>query len=91
MYFFAFTEIVWNCDEVVCVNILFCIFLYFSSTWNFFYFQKNIVVVKNSIENQISSRKIRQAVARRRSIKYLVNDAVERYICLHNLYTIPNA
>lgn len=50
-------------------------------------FQKDIVVVKDKVENQITSCKIRKTIARGRSIKYLVNDAVERYIRLHNLYT----
>lgn len=48
------------------------------------------MVIKDQVENQISCSKIRKAISRGRSIKYLVNDAVERYICLHNLYIIPD-
>ncbi|XP_065221048.1 nicotinamide/nicotinic acid mononucleotide adenylyltransferase 1-like [Planococcus citri] len=52
--------------------------------------RKNIMIIKDQIENQITCSKIRKAISRGRSIKYLVNDAVERYICLHNLYIIPD-
>lgn len=52
--------------------------------WNH---RKNIFVIKDQFENQISSRKIRKAVARGQSVKYLVNDTVERYIHTHGLYT----
>lgn len=48
------------------------------------------MIIKDQVENQTSCSKIRKAISRGRSIKYLVNDAVERYICLHNLYIIPD-
>lgn len=41
------------------------------------------------MENRISSTKIRRAISRGQSVKYLISDAVERYIFENSLYSVP--
>ena len=48
--------------------------------------EENIVVVKELIRNDVSSTKVRDAVNRGHSIKYLVPDEVVDYIERNSLY-----
>lgn len=49
--------------------------------------KNNIHLVEEWITNDISSTKIRRALRRGQSIRYLVPDVVETYIEKHNLYS----
>lgn len=48
--------------------------------------QRNIHIVPEWITNEISSTKIRRALGRGESVRYLVQDAVLDYIEAHRLY-----
>ncbi|XP_042734225.1 nicotinamide/nicotinic acid mononucleotide adenylyltransferase 3 isoform X2 [Lagopus muta] len=50
-------------------------------------FQHNIFLVKEWIQNEISSTQIRHALCRGLSVKYLIPDSVIAYIAYHNIYT----
>ncbi|XP_015726786.1 nicotinamide/nicotinic acid mononucleotide adenylyltransferase 3 isoform X2 [Coturnix japonica] len=50
-------------------------------------FQHNIFLVKEWIQNEISSTQIRYALCRGLSVKYLIPDSVIDYIAYHNIYT----
>ncbi|XP_031410976.1 nicotinamide/nicotinic acid mononucleotide adenylyltransferase 3 isoform X2 [Meleagris gallopavo] len=50
-------------------------------------FQHNIFLVKEWIQNEISSTQIRYALSRGLSVKYLIPDSVIAYIAYHNIYT----
>lgn len=49
--------------------------------------QNNIRLVKEWITNDISSTKIRWALSKDQSIRYLVPDLVQEYIEKHTLYS----
>ena len=49
-------------------------------------YQNNIHIVTEWIANEVSSTKIRTAVRRGNSVKYLVPDSVIEYIEKNNLY-----
>jgi nicotinamide mononucleotide adenylyltransferase len=51
-------------------------------------YKERIHVVKQWINNDISSTKIRQALRRNLSIRYLTPDSVVRYIEEHALYKV---
>ncbi|KAK7008897.1 nicotinamide/nicotinic acid mononucleotide adenylyltransferase 1 [Biomphalaria glabrata] len=53
-------------------------------------YKENIVVVTEWISNEISSTKIRTALRRGESVKYLLQDGVIDYIKQHQLYKIPD-
>lgn len=53
--------------------------------------KKHIFIAKDFIKNDISSTGVRKACARGLSIRYIVPDAVERYIKTNNLYTQRSA
>ncbi|GIY33023.1 hypothetical protein CDAR_514841 [Caerostris darwini] len=53
-------------------------------------FQNNIHIVTEWIPNEISSTNIRRALRRGNSVKYLIPDAVLRYIKEHDLYSSNN-
>lgn len=60
-------------------------FIYESDTlWKH---KENIDLVEEWITNDISATKIRRALRRGQSIRYLVPDLVQSYIKQHNLYT----
>lgn len=60
-------------------------FIYESDTlWKH---KENIDLVEEWITNDISATKIRRALRRGQSIRYLVPDVVQSYIQQHNLYT----
>ncbi|POI30014.1 hypothetical protein CIB84_006236, partial [Bambusicola thoracicus] len=50
-------------------------------------FQHNIFLVKEWVQNEISSTQIRYALRRGLSVKYLIPDSVIAYIAYHNIYT----
>ncbi|XP_039234706.1 nicotinamide/nicotinic acid mononucleotide adenylyltransferase 3 isoform X3 [Pipra filicauda] len=50
-------------------------------------FQHNIFLVKEWIQNEISATRIRSALRRGLSVKYLLPDSVIAYIAQHNIYT----
>lgn len=56
----------------------------------FLTFQANITVVTEWIPNEISSTKVRRALYRNESVKFLINDSVESYIKEHGLYGTIN-
>ncbi|KAG8142367.1 putative Nicotinamide-nucleotide adenylyltransferase protein, partial [Naja naja] len=61
-------------------------FIYESDTlWKH---KENIELVEEWITNDISATKIRRALRRGQSIRYLVPDLVQSYIQQHNLYTV---
>lgn len=51
-------------------------------------YQENIMIVTEWIRNDISSTKIRRALQRGESVKYLLQDSVIDYIKKHQLYNI---
>ncbi|GFN75675.1 nicotinamide/nicotinic acid mononucleotide adenylyltransferase [Plakobranchus ocellatus] len=53
-------------------------------------YQENIVIVTEWIFNDISSTKVRRALRRGESVKYLVQDSVIDYIRKHQLYGVPD-
>ncbi|KAJ3128271.1 hypothetical protein HK098_004846 [Nowakowskiella sp. JEL0407] len=55
-----------------------------------FTYRKNVLVVKQFIYNDISSTKIRLFVKRNMSVKYLMPDAVIKYIIDNELYKSPS-
>ena len=52
----------------------------------YFIIKANIHLITDWITNEISSTKIRRAVQRNESIKYLINNDVIKYINVNNLY-----
>ncbi|NWU89856.1 NMNA3 adenylyltransferase, partial [Upupa epops] len=50
-------------------------------------FQHNIFLVEEWIQNEISATKIRHALCRGLSVKYLIPDSVISYIAQNNIYT----
>uniref|UniRef100_W5M9U7 Nicotinamide-nucleotide adenylyltransferase n=1 Tax=Lepisosteus oculatus TaxID=7918 RepID=W5M9U7_LEPOC len=53
-------------------------------------YKNNIFLVREWIQNEISSTEIRRAIQRGQSVKYLLPDSVIEYIKEHNLYTLEN-
>ncbi|KAH9524928.1 Nicotinamide/nicotinic acid mononucleotide adenylyltransferase 1 [Bulinus truncatus] len=53
-------------------------------------YKENIFIVTEWISNEISSTKIRTALRRGDSVKYLLQDSVIEYIRQHQLYNIPD-
>ncbi|MBN3319620.1 NMNA1 adenylyltransferase, partial [Atractosteus spatula] len=53
-------------------------------------YKNNIFLVREWIQNEISSTEIRRAIRRGQSVKYLLPDSVIEYIKEHNLYTLEN-
>ncbi|VVC31415.1 Rossmann-like alpha/beta/alpha sandwich fold,Nicotinate/nicotinamide nucleotide [Cinara cedri] len=53
-------------------------------------YMANIVVVTEWISNEISSTKVRRALCRNESVKFLISDSVESYIKEHGLYGTLN-
>uniref|UniRef100_T1IIP7 Nicotinamide-nucleotide adenylyltransferase n=1 Tax=Strigamia maritima TaxID=126957 RepID=T1IIP7_STRMM len=53
-------------------------------------YQNNIFIVTEWITNDISATKVRRALTRGDSVKYLIQDAVIDYINLHGLYGSTN-
>ncbi|XP_059169571.1 nicotinamide/nicotinic acid mononucleotide adenylyltransferase 1-like isoform X2 [Physella acuta] len=53
-------------------------------------FKENIFIVTEWITNDISSTKIRRALKRGESVKYLLQDSVIDYIREHQLYGVPD-
>ncbi|XP_041369366.1 nicotinamide/nicotinic acid mononucleotide adenylyltransferase 1-like [Gigantopelta aegis] len=53
-------------------------------------FQSNIFVITEWIYNDISSTKIRRALRRQESVKYLIQDSVIEYVRKHQLYGVPD-
>jgi nicotinamide mononucleotide adenylyltransferase len=49
-------------------------------------YKKNIHVIKQPIQNDISSSKIRLMIKREKSVKYLLPDSVNKYIRDNNLF-----
>ncbi|XP_067133625.1 nicotinamide/nicotinic acid mononucleotide adenylyltransferase 1-like isoform X1 [Centruroides vittatus] len=49
-------------------------------------YQRNIHIVTEWITNEISSTRIRRAIRRGESVKYLIQDDIIKYIHEHNLY-----
>eukprot|EP00287_Rhodomonas_sp_CCMP768_P002220 CAMPEP_0196738158 /NCGR_PEP_ID=MMETSP1091-20130531/15665_1 /TAXON_ID=302021 /ORGANISM="Rhodomonas sp., Strain CCMP768" /LENGTH=233 /DNA_ID=CAMNT_0042082113 /DNA_START=121 /DNA_END=822 /DNA_ORIENTATION=- len=49
-------------------------------------YQHSIFLIRDPIENQISSTAVRRAIKRNQSIKYLVTDSVEQYIKQRKLW-----
>uniref|UniRef100_A0A1B6CEI4 Nicotinamide-nucleotide adenylyltransferase n=2 Tax=Clastoptera arizonana TaxID=38151 RepID=A0A1B6CEI4_9HEMI len=49
-------------------------------------YQKNVIIVMEWITNEISSSKVRRAIQRYQSVKYLVADSVIDYIVKNHLY-----
>jgi nicotinamide mononucleotide adenylyltransferase len=54
-------------------------------------YQKNINIVVQDIQNDISSTKIRKNLSRGQSVKYLTPDPVIKYIEENNLYKAPSS
>lgn len=52
--------------------------------------QKNIHIVTEWITNEVSSTKVRRALRRGESVKYLVQDSVIDYIYKNALYNTHN-
>lgn len=55
-----------------------------------FFIQKNIHIVTEWITNEVSSTKVRRALRRGESVKYLVQDSVIDYIYKNALYNTHN-
>lgn len=53
----------------------------------YFPFQENIHFALSDMGSDISSTKVRLAIRRNRSVRYLVNDDVIKYILENNLYS----
>lgn len=53
-------------------------------------YQENILIVTEWVPQDISSTKVRRALRRGESVKYLVQDAVLEYIQEHRLYGMPD-
>ncbi|CAG5133961.1 unnamed protein product [Candidula unifasciata] len=53
-------------------------------------FQENIFIVTEWIYNDISSTKVRRALRRGESVKYVLQDSVIDYIREHHLYGVPD-
>ncbi|PVD30033.1 hypothetical protein C0Q70_09294 [Pomacea canaliculata] len=53
-------------------------------------YQENIHIVTEWIYNDISSTKIRRALRRGESVKYLLPDSVIEYVREHELYGVPD-
>lgn len=49
-------------------------------------YQHNIVIVTEWITNDVSSTKVRRALRRQESVKYLLEDSVIDFIKKHELY-----
>ena len=49
-------------------------------------FRDKIFIVKEWIQSEISSTKIRRAIRRKESVRYLLQDSVIEYIKTHRLY-----
>lgn len=80
-------------EEIVSKYGLVCISRSGSTPEKFIYehdilakYQNNIVLITEWINNDISSTKIRRALRRGESVKYLVQDSVIDYVKTHNLY-----
>ena len=50
------------------------------------FFRDKIFIVKEWIQSEISSTKIRRAIRRKESVRYLLQDSVIEYIKTHKLY-----
>ncbi|CAI9732611.1 nicotinamide/nicotinic acid mononucleotide adenylyltransferase 1-like isoform X1 [Octopus vulgaris] len=81
-------------EEIVGKYGLVCISRAGSDPYKFIYesdvltkYQDNITIVTEWLSNEISSTKIRRAIRRGESVKYLVQDAVIDYIIKEKLYT----
>lgn len=55
-----------------------------------FLFQANIIIVTEWISNEVSSTKVRRALCRNESVKFLIGELVESYIKKHGLYGTQN-
>lgn len=80
--------------EIVANHGMVCITRAGSSAQTFIYesdllwkYRENITIVEEWITNDISATKIRRALRRGQSVRYLVPDDVQAYIEKHNLYT----
>lgn len=47
---------------------------------------RNILIVPEWITNDVSSTKVRRALRRQESVRYLIPDAALEYIQIHGLY-----
>jgi nicotinic acid mononucleotide adenylyltransferase len=58
--------------------------------WYIYVPQSNIKIVTEWITNEVSSTKIRRALRRSESVKYLLEESVIDYIHKHGLYSTKN-
>lgn len=55
--------------------------------WYIYILQSNIKIVTEWITNEVSSTKVRRALRRSESVKYLLEESVIDYIHKHGLYS----
>ena len=67
-----------------------CVPKYNINTVIFFFFKKNIFIVKEWVTNEISSTRHRRALRRGETVKYLLQDSVIDYIYKHSLFQTHN-